>query len=73
MLRKDTRGEVKAIQLSIWRTEQPIARALTPDITPEVVAMRRIDLEVVQETIRVLRMINDTTILDPFNQAYRNS
>lgn len=35
--------------------------------------MRRIDLEVVQETIRVLRMINDTTILDPFNQAYRNS
>lgn len=48
-----------------------VRHPLPADFIPSpdsVVAMKRIDLETIFETVRVLRIMGDKTLLDPFNQ-----
>lgn len=65
------------VQLSDWRDrrrEMPWPESRTPDATDvaqvrgAITGLRKIDVEIVAETIRVLRLIGDRHILDQFNR-----
>lgn len=63
---------ISEAQLAEWRAKRGKKEPMPVKSGPNVEAMPHIDLETVQETVRVLRLMGETTLLGPYNQKERD-